>query len=89
MKAFKFYKEKMVYCYAAETKELALNCFKEDNGSDYDKVEEILETEWDKKSIDVYEDNDFDKKPFKTSIRESMYGTSPQLIYSNDFSLIS
>ncbi|MDP2188547.1 MAG: hypothetical protein Q8J69_07680 [Sphingobacteriaceae bacterium] len=89
MKVFKIFEGNLVYCYAALTQELALTAHFVETECDYDKVEEVLETEWDKKFIDVYEDNDFDKKPFKMSIRESITGTNPQLIFTNDMSMIS
>ena len=85
MKVFKFYCGELFYAYAAETEELAIEQFIEETGDQFTVCEEIPESEWDKKTIKIWEDNDFDKKPFKTSIRESIVGTNPQQIFSNDF----
>ena len=85
MKVFKFYCGELYYAYAAQTKEEAIEQFAEETGDQYTAIDEIPESEWDKKMISVWEDNNFDKKPFKNSIRESIVGTEPQQIFSNDF----
>jgi len=84
MKVFKFFCGEVYYAYAALTKEEAINQFIEEIGDQYTVVEEIHENEWDKKIIRVFEDNDFDSKPYKISIREAILGTEPQMIFSND-----
>jgi hypothetical protein len=86
MKVFKFYCGESYYAYAAETKELAINEFNEQIGDLYTICEEIPESEWDEKIINVWEDNDFTKKPFKESIRDIMYGSEPQMIFTNNMS---
>lgn len=86
MKVFKFYCGEMYYAYAAQTREEAIEKFIEDTGDQFTVCEEIPESEWDKKTIKIWEDNDFDKKPFKISIRESIVGTEAQQIFSNDLS---
>ena len=49
-------------------------------------VEEISESEWNKRTINIWEDNDFSKKPYKTSIRENICGKETQMLFTNDFS---
>ena len=85
MKVFKFYCGELYYAYAAQTKEQAVEKFIEDTGDQYTVIDEIPESEWDKKIIKIWEDNNFDKKPFKVSIRESILGTEPQQVFTNDF----
>ena len=84
MKVFKFYCSELYYAFAAETKELAIEAFTEETGDQFTVCEEIPESEWDKKIISIWEDNDFTKKPNKESIREVMCGTEPQMIFTND-----
>lgn len=86
MKVFKFYCGELYYAYAAQTKEQAIDKFTEDTGDHFTVCEEIPESEWDKKMINIWEENDFNKKPFKVSIRESIIGTEPQQVFTNDFS---
>ena len=52
-------------------------------------IEEIPESEWDKKDIKIYEDNDTYTEPFFVSIREEVCGIESQLIFTNDFSTFS
>lgn len=84
MKVFKFYCGEMYYAFAAETKELATECFEDEIGDQFTVCEEIPESEWDKKTINVWEDNDLTKKPYKQSIREIIIGTHPQMLFTND-----
>jgi hypothetical protein len=95
MKVFKFYctehphgigdvSATRYYGIAAETEELAREYLDEETFEKPDKCEEIQESEWDKKIITSWVDNDFTKKPYKTSIREVMCGTDPQLVFTND-----
>lgn len=83
MKVFKFHCEELFYGYAAQTKEEAIKQFTEDGCDRFTHCEEIPERDWDKRTINVWEDNDFEKKPFKISIREAICGTEPQMIFSN------
>ncbi len=53
-----------------------------------DNIEEIPESEWDKKFIAMYEDNDTTKEPFFISIRDEIYEDEEQLVFTNDYSLI-
>lgn len=48
--------------------------------------EEIPESEWDEKFINIWEDNDHDNEPFQVSIRECLENT-PTMIFSNDSDL--
>lgn len=81
MKAFKFYCGELYYGIAAETEKEAIEHFEEETGDQYTVCEEIPETEWDKKTINIWEDNNFTKKPFKTSIREAICGKEPQIYF--------
>jgi hypothetical protein len=78
----------MHYAYAAQTKESAIEKFTEDHGEGYTSCDEIPESEWDEKIISIHEDNDFDKEPFKVSIRESIVGTKAQELFTNDLSFM-
>ena len=85
MKVFRFYSNKLLYVFSGNTEETAKECLFEQFGEMIiDKVEEILEDQWDNKMINIWEDNDLSKKPFKVSIRELMSKDTPQLIYTND-----
>jgi hypothetical protein len=86
MKVYKFYCGQLIYAVSAKTKEKAINFFEEETGDEFTVCEEIPESEWDKKMINIWVDNDFNKKPYKTSIRELMISDGEQMIYSNDMS---
>ena len=86
MKVLKFNCGETVYAFAAETKELAISEFEEQIGDQISDIEEIPESEWNKKTINMWEDNNFDKKPYKVSINDIICGKEPQMIFTNDFS---
>jgi len=87
MKVFKFYSEKYYYAYSGKTQEEAKEClFGQMGEMAIDKVEEIPESKWDEEIINIWEDNDFEKKPYKESIRNQMFGDEPQMIFTNDMS---
>jgi hypothetical protein len=88
MKVFKFYQGNIFYAYAASDQSEAYDQFEEEFGGQYTELEEIPESEWDKKIISMWDDNDQSKKPTKISIREAICGTEPHMIYSNDSGLI-
>ena len=87
MKVFKITIENYIYAIYAKNIEDALIFLSEEIGifNNY-KIEEIPESEWDKKDIKIYEDNDTSKEPFYVSIREEIIGNETQLVYTNDFS---
>lgn len=87
MKVFKFYSEGDHYAYAAETEEKAREAFAEEMGTVIDSTEEIPESEWDKRFIKIYEDNNISGKSFKTSIRDSIHGTEAQMVFTSDSGL--
>lgn len=89
MKVFKIFYGPLFYAYAAETQELAVTKFFDEIGNVYTSCDEIPESEWDEKIIKIWVGNGFEKKPFKVSIRESIVGTGPQQIFSNDFTTYS
>lgn len=87
-KVFKFYSDDNIYCYSGKTEEEAKQCLFEQVGEmTIDNVEEIKEECWDDKTINVWEDNDFEKEPYQTSIREQIIGDEPQFIFTNDMSM--
>ena len=87
MKVFKITIENYIYAIYAKNIEDALIFLSEEIGifNNY-KIEEIPESEWDKKDIKIYEDNDTSTEPFYVSIREEICGKEAQLVYTNDFS---
>ena len=87
MKVFKITIENYFYAIYAENIEDAITFLFEEIGvfNDY-RIEEIPESEWDKKDIKIYEDNDTSTEPFYVSIREEICGKEAQLVYTNDFS---
>ena len=87
MKVFKITIENYFYATYAENIKDAIAFLSEEIGvfNDY-KIEEIPESEWDKKDIKIYEDNDTSTEPFYVSIREEICGKEAQLVYTNDFS---
>lgn len=88
MKVFKFYSNNLYYAYSGKDEGEARNQLFEEQGEiQIDKSEEIPESEWDEKIINTWEDNDFEKEPYKVSIREEISGESPTLIFTNDFSI--
>jgi hypothetical protein len=88
LKAYQFFSNDYFYAYSGETEEEAKKqLFEEFGEMDIDKVDEIPESKWDDKIINIYEDNDFSKKPFKESIR-SVISNEPQLLFTNDDSNI-
>ena len=86
MRVFKFYCGQSYYGYAAQDKQLAIEKFIEDIGDEFTVCEEVPKENWDKKIIKEWDDNDFDKKENLLSIRESILGQEPQMIFSNDTS---
>lgn len=85
MKVFKFFSDDLYYAYSGLNEQIAKEQLFENFGEmQIDKVEEIPESEWDKKIINIWEDNDMSKKPYKQSIREIMCGSEPQMIFTND-----
>lgn len=92
MVVIKFWIDDLFYAYSGETAEKAREGFEEGGyGSlgEVTKTEEVPESEWDEMKIDMYEDNDVSKEPFKVSIRDQMIGSGPDLIYTNDEDLMN
>lgn len=89
MKVFKFYSEDYYYAVAAETEQKANDYLFDYVGiMPIDEVIEIPESQWDRKMIEMYEDNDIEKERFLVSIRDEICGEEPQIVYTNDRSLI-
>ena len=87
MKVFKITIENYFYAIYAENTEDALMFLSEEIGNfDYSEIQEVPESEWDKRDIKIYEDNDTSKEPFYVSIREEIIENETQIVYTNDFS---
>lgn len=88
MKVFKIYSDGCYYGIAALTEQEAKECFAENVNDDpkaIGLIDEIPESEWDKKEITMHEDNDTETEPFKVSIRECLTGDGKAfIIFSND-----
>jgi len=85
MKVFKFTSGDVYYGYSGHDENEAKEAMFDDMGeTSIDSVEEIPESEWDKKVISMWEDNDFETEPYKVSIRENMIGETPILLFTND-----
>lgn len=84
MKVFKFHCSEYVYAFSAPTKEEATKKLTEFTNDEVTSVEEIPESEWDKRNMDIYEDNNTDLKLFKVSIRDLIIDTKPQMLFTND-----
>lgn len=85
MRVFKFQAEGCEYGIGAKTQQEAESFFFEEIGvRTIASVKEIPESEWHKKNIAMYEDNDTEKELFYMSISEILAGEEPQLIYTND-----
>ena len=90
MKVFKIYTGEYFYGIYAKDAVEAISFLHEEIGYlKVDKIQEIPESEWDEKTIEIYEDNDFSTEPFYVSIREEICGNETQLIFTNDFSIFS
>ncbi len=88
MKVYKFYSEELFYSVAAKDLKLAKEYLFEGVGEiKIDSLEIIPESEWDEEIIEMYEDNDMLRNQFFISIRDSICGTEPQIVYTNDHDL--
>jgi len=85
MKVFKFYSSDDWYMYSGKTKEEAKEALLYEQGIEIDKIEGVPESEWDKKDILIYPDNDETQEPFFVSIREQMLGNTPMIICTTEF----
>jgi hypothetical protein len=85
MKVIEFKADGFIYGYAGQTEQEIRDFIIEEYGDEeFDDVVEIPESEWDKETIAIWEDNNFDEEPYYISIREAIVGNEPQMIYSND-----
>jgi activator of HSP90 ATPase len=90
MRVFKISIGEYIYGIYAKDSVEAISFLHEEIGYlKVDKIQEIPESEWDKKDIKIYEDNDTSTEPFFVSIREEICGNEAQLIFTNDFSTFS
>lgn len=89
MKVFKFNSGDLIYAYSGNTEEEAKAALIDQVGeTTIDSVEEIPETDWDEKFIQMWEDNDRESGiPYKVSIRE-LLDSEPVLIFTNDTDFI-
>jgi hypothetical protein len=85
MKVFKFYSLDLYYAYSGENWQQARAALFSDYGEmPIKRIEEIPETQWNDKFINMWEDNDFNNEPEKLSINDLMTGNLPELIFTND-----
>ena len=85
MKVIEFKVNGFRYGYIGPSEQEIRDFVKEEFGDTvFDEVVDIPENEWDKKTIAIYEDNNFDNKPYFLSIREIAVGNESQMIYSDD-----
>lgn len=93
MKVFKIYSDGCYYGIAALTEQEAKECFAEEINDDItsiSKIEEVPESQWDKRDITIHEDNDPERASWKVSIRESLSSDNePEILFSNDSNLWS
>jgi hypothetical protein len=90
MKVFKITIDKYHYGIYSPNQKEALELLEEEIGSFKNEIiEEIPQVDWDKKTINIYEDNNFDSKPFKSSINdEIVFKNESQIVFTNDYSII-
>lgn len=89
LKVFLFINDGYEYAICADSIEKARDHYEQVlDGNQEDSVEEIPQSKWDEKFIREYPENDFEKEPTVLSIRDSIAGSDPHLIYSTDLSLI-
>lgn len=89
MRVFKFHSGEYFYAVSAATElEAKKELFWIAGEMPIDNVKDIPETEWDKRTIEMYEDNDRSRKQFFVSIRDLMYEHDPVLLFTNDTSII-
>lgn len=91
MKVFKFFYDNEIYCIAALNFEYAERFYNEEINPElgFENYSEVLEKEWDDRTILMYEDNDTAKEPFRISIREAFYDEKEaHLIFTTDSSII-
>lgn len=72
------------YTISAEGPTEAMECLLEMSDMEIIRIKLVPETEWDEKTIKMYEDNDTDTEPFFMSIRECMEGNEPTFICTNN-----
>lgn len=84
MKVFKIHSNELYYAISANSEEEAkVYLFDSVGKMPIDKIEEIPESKWDEKIIQVYEDNNTENDCFYISIREAM-DNEPMIVYTND-----
>lgn len=86
-KVFEFVKKGYTYTIKAKSKEEARQYLADELDIKIKNCIEIQESEWDKPSIKVYEDNNTDNEPYFMSIREAFHSKEAELICTNDWSL--
>lgn len=85
MKVYKVYSEDYYYMVSATTEKEAIDCALDWVGDfEVEKLVEVPESEWDKKDITMYEDNNMSDEPYFVSIREQMSTGTPEFICTND-----
>ena len=85
IRVFKFTSNDLYWAVSGHDQDDAKNYLFEVVGEmNITKIEEIPESKWDDKTINIWEDNDLETESFKVSIREELQGEDPSIIYTND-----
>jgi hypothetical protein len=88
MRVFLFNSDDLYWAVSGQDREQAKNYLFDFVGEmKITKIEEIPESKWDDKTINIWEDNDLETEPFKVSIREELFNNEPSIIYTNDLVL--
>lgn len=87
MKVVRFDTKEYQYCYAGKNIDEIREHFLYNEGIEEEDI--INETEipvraWDEKFINIWENNDYSKRPYKVSINDQIVGTGIHLIYTTD-----
>lgn len=87
MKIIKFYSKQLFYFVSGETELEAIETLFDLAGEmEIDKQEEIPESEWDEKLIEIHDEDD--DSLFKASLRELITTNASEILGTNDDSLI-
>lgn len=87
-KIFQFSMNGKSYSVKSESKDEAINFLKVEHDIDIKNCFEIPGSEWDKPTIEMYVDNDKEKKPFYITLREAFNENTTELLCTNDADIL-
>lgn len=87
-KVFEFAKDGYLYTVKAKTKQQAQKFLLDEHHIDIKNCIDIPESEWDKPTIQIHEDNDTEKEPFYISLRAAFSELEVELLCTNDRDII-